>query len=288
MERCAKCNKGLPKIGSMYIFSCYDSSIGTLCENCWNEHLAQLRIEGERKKKIKDETPNNGCCNCGTKEANFIFDDDRKEWLCEKCYYITKYGEEKWKEILANREKYSNEKRYGKLKLFLKEKQFIREPFTERYGFEDVISYELIENGAVERTGSLGGAIVGGAIAGSTGAIIGYDQGRKTKSICTEYRIIIRVRGKAPINIGYIGGGVSVPYNTQQFVGYRNDAYATIEGIEVILEETRKAKEKAQEITATNSNSIADEIIKLKSLLDQGIITEDEFSKGKEKLLEKI
>ena len=285
MDRCVKCNKGLPKIGSMYIFTCYDSTKGLMCENCYQEYMAELRREGERKKKIKDETPNNGCCNCGTKEASFLFDDDKREWLCEKCYWITKYGEEKWKELLANREKYSNERQYGKLKLFLKERQFIREPFPDRYSFDDVISYELIENGSVERTGSIGGAIVGGAIAGSTGAIIGYDQGRKSKSICTEYRIIIRVRGKAPINIGYIGGGVSVPYNTIQFVGYRNDANKTIEGIEVILEEARKAKEAAQEAATVNSTSAADEIMKFKNLLDMGAITQEEFDAKKKQLL---
>lgn len=266
----------------MYIFACYNSSKGLMCKNCYS---AELRKENEKWKKIRDETPNNGCYNCGTTEATFMFDNNKREWLCEKCYFITNYGEEEWKEILSKREKYSNEKQYGTLKLFLKEKQFVREPFPERYSFEGIISYELIENGSVERSGSIGGAIIGGAIGGSTGAIIGYDQGRKPKSICTEYRIIIRVRGKAPINIGYIGNGMSVPYNTIQFAEYRNDANKTIEGIEVILEEARKVKENVQKAANVNGTSAADEIMKFKNLLDMGVITQEEFDAKKNQLL---
>lgn len=287
VEHCAKCGKALPKIGSLYIFDCYNSSIGLLCKDCWATHLDELRVEGERKKKIRDETPNNGCCHCGTTEARFMFDNDNREWLCEKCYYIIKFGEQKWKEVLEVREKMNNKKKYGRLSLFMKEKQFVCWPWLERHSFDDVISYELIDNGAAERSGSIGGAIVGGAIAGSTGAIIGYDAARKSKSICTEYRIVIRIRGKAPVIIGYIGGEPSVPYDSIQFRQYRKEALEIIEGIEVILEEARKDREKALEESTPAMNSLADEIIKLKSLFDQGIISEDEFNKGKSKLLEK-
>lgn len=78
-----------------------------------------------------------------------------------------------------------------------------------------------------------------------------------------------------------------MPYDSIQFRQYRKEALEIIEGIEVILEEARKGREKALEESTPATNSLADEIIKLKSLFDQGIISEDEFNKGKSKLLEK-
>lgn len=54
-----------------------------------------------------------------------------------------------------------------------------------------------------------------------------------------------------------------------------------------MLEEAWKGREKALEEVAPATNSLADEIIKLKSLFDKGIISEDEFNKGKAKLLDK-
>ena len=38
-------------------------------------------------------------------------------------------------------------------------------------------------------------------------------------------------------------------------------------------------------IESNDSNLIADELIKLKNLLDSGVLTEEEFNKQKEKLL---
>lgn len=44
--------------------------------------------------------------------------------------------------------------------------------------------------------------------------------------------------------------------------------------------------EKSHSPSKTSTVSVSDEIVKLKSLLDQGIITQDEFQKQKEKLLQ--
>lgn len=259
-----------------------------MCKACSEIKAKEDYIEEERKRKIRDSTPNNGCFNCGTKESNlFFFDYDKENWICDRCYYITNYGEEKWKEILTLKEKQRNEKIYGSIKLFMKEKQFVRIPLIERYSFDDVISYELIENGNIEKSKGIGGAIIGGALAGVPGALIGYDISKKNKNVCTEYKIIIRMKGSAPININYIGGGVPVSYDSVQFNQYRKAANETIEGIELILDMVKKENEITMNSNENQITSIADEIMKLKELLDQGIISEEEFVEGKKKLLQK-
>lgn len=284
MEHCSKCGKALPKIGGMYIFTCYGSGKNVLCEKCHQMEIEELRIEGMRRREIMEATPNNGCCNCGAEEAK-MFDDENRTWWCDKCFYTVKYGEARWNEIVEARERLANEKQYGHIKLFMKERQFVRLPLTERYNFSDVISYEFIDNGNVEKSGSLGSAVVGGVIAGPVGAVIGYASGAKTRNICREYKIVIRMRGQAPIVIGYIGGGSTVRYDSMSFAEYRNDAKITIQGIEIILNEAQKECEKQLRDTNNQGASIADEILKLKSLHDSGIITGEEFLRAKEKLL---
>lgn len=59
------------------------------------------------------------------------------------------------------------------------------------FAYNDIISYELLENGETITKGSLGGAIVGGALFGGVGAIIGSGMGSKTKQEINEYKIKI-------------------------------------------------------------------------------------------------
>lgn len=94
------------------------------------------------------------------------------------------------------------------------------------------------------------------------------------------------MRGSAPINIGYIGRGVTVAYNSVQFRQYKKDAIETIEGIEIIIDMVKKENDKNMKLNEKQITSIADEIMKLKGLLDQGIISEEEFADGKKKLLQ--
>ena len=263
MEHCVKCGKSLPKILGIYFHTCYNLSEGVFCETCYWDKLKNERESAERIAELRKSTPNNGCNNCGSTNAD-SFDADNLVWLCEKCFWTTKYGEDKYKEVLDSREKIKNEKVCGSINLFMKERQFQRMITLQKYKFDDVISYQLIENGNVERKGGIGGAIVGGVVAGVPGALIGYDRGKKSKNMCTEYRIVIRMRSGAPLVIGYIGGGTSVAYDSAQFLEYRRLAMDTIKGIEIILNEN----EKKNIFLSNSSGTLADEIVKLKSLLD--------------------
>lgn len=59
------------------------------------------------------------------------------------------------------------------------------------FPYSDIISYELLQDGETITKGSLGGAIVGGALFGGVGAIVGSSMGSKTKQEISEYRIKI-------------------------------------------------------------------------------------------------
>ncbi len=60
------------------------------------------------------------------------------------------------------------------------------------FSYDDIISYELLQNGESITKGGLGSAIVGGAMFGGVGAIVGRITGsKKTKQEISEFRIKI-------------------------------------------------------------------------------------------------
>ena len=60
------------------------------------------------------------------------------------------------------------------------------------FSYDEIISYELLQDGKSITKGSLGSALVGGALFGGIGAIVGSNIGsKKTKQEITEYQIKI-------------------------------------------------------------------------------------------------
>lgn len=149
--------------------------------------------------------------------------------------------------------------------------------------YDQIVDFELIEDGETITKGGLGAAVAGGFVAGMGGAVVGSVIGKKnTKPICTSLQIRISVKDyyKKTIFVKYIETATKCDSFT-----YKQ-----------IIEQARKAIGELQVAVASVSSqstvmqkepsgSIADEIAKLKTLLDQGIISEDEFAKAKQKLL---
>ena len=59
------------------------------------------------------------------------------------------------------------------------------------YDYSDILDYELIEDGNSISKGGVGRAIVGGALFGGIGAIVGGSTGHKQKSICSKLQVKI-------------------------------------------------------------------------------------------------
>lgn len=61
------------------------------------------------------------------------------------------------------------------------------------YDYSDVVSTELLEDGQTVNKGGIGRAIVGGALFGQTGAVVGAVT-RKSKDFCTHLKVKVTVR----------------------------------------------------------------------------------------------
>ncbi len=158
-----------------------------------------------------------------------------------------------------------------------------------KHHIEDIISFELLENGTTVIKGGLGGAVAGGLLFGGVGAIVGSTiSKRKVHETCRSLRIKITVRDvKHPTE--YIDLFTTIGNMNKNSWAYRNlmqQAQEIMSTLQVLQDAANKKEERmAKQDAPTQNVSTADEIMKFKQLLDDGIITKEEFEEQKRKLL---
>lgn len=148
------------------------------------------------------------------------------------------------------------------------------------FKFSDLISYELLEDGESVTKGGLGSAIVGGALFGGVGAIVGGGLGKKQKSFCTSMGVMVSVNHPffSTFQITLISGQTktgSIIYRTA-----KDTANKLVALFSVISNYASSSSE-----AVVGTLSAADEIKKYKELLDIGAISQEEFEQKKKQLL---
>lgn len=238
------------------------------------------------------------CSICNKKEGTIILKD---ALVCKDCFKeaydfspLFKNHNDISLEQLLNRKEITNKKRLensnfipticlGMVK-FNDNKNELMIPqktgtIPEIYKYNDIINFELIEDGKTLVTkGGLSRAIAGGILFGGVGAIVGGVTGKR-KSTETINKLIVRLTINTPFrpihrDIVFINSKTNKSSSTySKEIQNAKDLFAKLEEI------------KESDIINEKNCSIADELIKLKSLLDDGILNQDEFDKQKEKLL---
>lgn len=152
------------------------------------------------------------------------------------------------------------------------------------FSYENLLSFELLEDGQSITKGGLGRAVAGGLLFGGVGAIVGgVTGGKKSKGICNSMKLRISLKS-AHTDVVYINFILSETktngfvYKTAQ--DFAQKCITALETINDIIQ--NELNQHAYEIQSISS---ADEILKFKNLLDQGIITQEEFDAKKKELL---
>lgn len=176
---------------------------------------------------------------------------------------------------------------------------------STRYSFADILQCEIIEDGRTtvkkSTSGTIGRALLGGLLAGGVGAIIG---GATSSSKVQEkinrisVRIIVNDPNHPSWEIYYLNsifGEQKGGYLYNGAIASARNVHATVSGFIQLGEQMRELETQVavQHIIqqssilepANQQVSTADELIKLKSLLDMNIITQDEFDNQKKKIL---
>ena len=153
------------------------------------------------------------------------------------------------------------------------------------YSYNDIVSFELIEDGNIVSNGGLGTALVGGALFGGTGAIVGSNIAKRTnKPTCTMMKIKITVRDSSNPLIYIDLLSAEVKKDGSRYKTAFESAQEILSLLQIMCDETSSNK------TEKNYNDVRidvpEEIIKYKKLLDDGIINQEEFDKKKKQLLD--
>lgn len=156
--------------------------------------------------------------------------------------------------------------------------------------YETIIECKIIENSNVINSGGIGRAIVGGIIAGDSGAIVGANT-RKSKNIVSS--LLIRIVTKEIDEPLYTVELLDYQIDTnkplyanfyKQAMEFANNVYATIQAI-INDNNNTNVVETKQEPNSTNG---LEQLEKLADLKEKGIITQEEFEESKKKILSKL
>lgn len=148
--------------------------------------------------------------------------------------------------------------------------------------YSAVTGCDLREDGTSITGGRLGAAAVGGLAFGAAGAIAGSAMSRKSQGVCTELALVIKTndRKEPMVKVDIIAGDTKK--TSFSYKKSLENALAAHAKLTQIAEDNKAAKSSA---TTTPSGSVADELIKLKGLMDAGVLTEEEFEAQKKALL---
>ena len=163
--------------------------------------------------------------------------------------------------------------KYGKL--------FIKKSFTMNrsqavYNYDELISYTpIFEGGKIKKHHGITRAIVGGVLAGPVGAVVGAGTGGKEFDTIKRLGFILHLTNNRSQNFMLV------------ISESKTDSFLT----KSAMEDYNNIAAKLDQIIAssnqptTASKSEVDEIRKYKELLDDGIITQEEFDAKKKELL---
>lgn len=169
--------------------------------------------------------------------------------------------------------------------LMLEEEDWTKTQFIK---YNQIVDFELLENGGSLAKGGVGRAVVGGMLFGSTGAIVGSTT-RKQKKLCESLCIKLTLKDfeEPSYYINFIKKPVDV--GSEYYKDVVKKAQDMMSKLQLITssmsapvqEDTGKSMGGSAE---TNADPIA-EIRGYKALYDEGILTEEEFQQKKKQIL---
>lgn len=236
------------------------------------------------------------CSICGTEKSTKALADG---YVCQGC--IDKCGNclltISWKTVTVQRvrDAISDEKMNRERKLIFQDTQVIEESLildevhrlwsvkaykNLYFTYDDIVDYECVKNGERVHKIGTGRAILGGLIFGEVGAVLGGLSGSKDKEEIKEFKIVIKTNNKSyPIIMINLLPFGKVNSDSLLFKAYSDTAAKILNKLNEI------STHKIQVSVNVKQESVADELLKFKNLLDIGAITQEEFDAKKMQLL---
>ena len=162
------------------------------------------------------------------------------------------------------------------------------------FEYKDLLAFEVLEDGSTITKGGLGKALVGGFFFGLAGALAGGTS-KTSKPMCDklDIKITTRVSDYPVVYINVIK--TQIKKSNFLYKALFQKVQEALSKFQIIIDELEQEKEQQREEkeekryqnteASKNILSVADEIKKLKELLDVEAITQEEYNTQKNKLL---
>lgn len=149
--------------------------------------------------------------------------------------------------------------------------------------YDDILSYELLEDGGSLVQGGIGRAVAGGLLFGGAGAIIGAATANKS-NVCSSLEIKLTLKDNAELThfLSFVNGA---PLRKDE-ITYKQlikEAQNICAKLENIFEERPDNQAVAAERSTIDP---IEELRRYKALVDEGVITQEDFEKKKKKILD--
>ncbi|MER1958848.1 MAG: SHOCT domain-containing protein [Solibacillus sp.] len=163
--------------------------------------------------------------------------------------------------------------------------------------YKDILESEVIIDGETvtktSRSSQIGGALLGGILAGGVGAMIGGISGKTAskENVKTIQLKVIVTDTKNPLQvIPFLNEDYSIDRNNKKFIKANKEVMHWHSLFKIIIDLADKEEKSKQLIQDNKSDSnstynIAEEIRKLHDLLKEGIISQEEFDLQKKKMI---
>ena len=160
--------------------------------------------------------------------------------------------------------------------------------YSKTYKFSDIISYEVYENGKQQVQGRAGAALIGGAFFGLGGLIVGSSMSRNINEKCNQLRLIIRLNDfeYPQIVITYVDN-VELDKLGADYRYMKEDIQALCSMLEFMLnEKTLEESFTVKQEESHTKKSNKEQLQELKEMLDDGLITQEDFEQKKKQILD--
>ena len=160
--------------------------------------------------------------------------------------------------------------------------------------FEQILDFEIFENGNSVVSSKTGSAIVGGLLYGGLGAIAGASGSRIISDNCKTLKLNIYTTDvtNSVVTLDLLDKGIEK--NSTEYENLKDTINKMIGFLKIARESNRQAERKedkkviVENIEDINQNNNLRKLKELAQLKEQGIINDKEFEESKKKILSKI
>lgn len=147
--------------------------------------------------------------------------------------------------------------------------------------YSDLISYNpIVREGTITKHHGITRAVVGGSLFGGAGAIVGAATGHKNYSSVSNMSVVLNFKNSYTKTINFITSDTKTNSLTFKSIDKQFSEYcAFIERI-ILDNENRKS-----DLGNTEKNDLSNQLNELKRLLDNDVITQEDFDAKKKQIL---